>query len=67
MKGLGLSPREVVYEISYANLILLGASLPSYGSGEGESAHDALRADEASEADVMSWMKEANTALTGNR
>lgn len=53
---------EVLYEISYANLILLGATLPTYSSsknGEGE----ALKADEMSEAEMMNWMKDANARM----
>lgn len=53
---------EVLYEISYSNLILLGATLPTYGSSKSEDG-DALKADEMSEAEMMNWMKDANARM----
>lgn len=33
VKAFGLPVEYVLYEISYANLVLLGATLPTYGAG----------------------------------
>ncbi len=43
MKGFGMTVEQALYEISYANIIMYGATLPSYSSSrkDGGSLKDA--------------------------
>lgn len=46
-KALGMSPKEVLHSVSYANLLLLGASIPSYTSKK----HGSVNGTETIDAD----------------
>lgn len=42
MKAFGLTPHDALHGLSYANIVLMSATLPSYGgAGEPQGAIDA--------------------------
>lgn len=49
MKGFNLTMNQVLYELSYANIILLGATLPSYASHKQDKG-ETLQADDPTNA-----------------
>ena len=49
MKGFNLTMHQVLYELSYANIILLGATLPSYDSRKQDKG-ETLQADDPTNA-----------------
>ena len=57
MKTLGITPKEAVYGISYANLILYSSALPSY---ESEAKDDKGKRIDATDP---SKEKEANALI----
>ena len=46
VKGFGFTVEEILYEVSFANLILMGATLPSYDSGTRGNDEKAINADD---------------------
>ncbi len=40
VKGFGFSVEYTLYDISYANLILMGATLPTYDSGKAKDGRN---------------------------
>ena len=40
MKGFGMTVEQALYDISYANIIMYGATLPSYSSKKGGSLNE---------------------------
>lgn len=53
---------DILYKVSYSNLILLGATLPTYG-GERDREDGAIKADEMTEAEITDWMRDANARM----
>lgn len=48
MKGFNLTMSQALYDTSYANLIMLGATLPSYDSGKKDGRTQSIKADDLS-------------------
>ena len=50
VKAFGLTPKEVLYELSYSNLILYNAVLPSYQSKDrsrgSDNGQEVIKADD---------------------